>query len=96
MIRLVSSFAFAAVLAAATPALAQTQPQPQPQPQQSAASTKAANADPIICEKQEEIGTRLVAHKICHTRSQWAQIHGEDRSMLEHTQQQRTLDGNGH
>lgn len=94
MIRLVSSFAFAAILAAATPALAQTQAQPQPQ--QSAAATKAPDADPVICEKQEEIGTRLVAHKICHTRSQWAQIHGEDRSMLEHTQQQRVLDGNGH
>jgi invasion protein IalB len=89
-----SSFAFAAILTAATPAFAQTPAQPQPQP--NAAATKVPDADPVICEKQEEIGTRLVAHKICHTRSQWAQIHGEDRSMLEHTQQQRTLDGNGH
>lgn len=96
MIRSVSSFAFAAILAGATPALAQTQAQPQPQPQQSAAATKAPAADPVICEKEEEIGTRLVAHKICHTRSQWAQIHGDERSALEHTQQQRVMDGNGH
>lgn len=92
MIRLVSSFAFAAILAAATPAVAQTQAQPQPQP----AAAKVSDANQVICEKQEEIGTRLAARKVCHTRSEWAQIRGDDRSLLEHTQQERSLDGNGH
>ncbi len=94
MKQMVSGIAFAAILAAGAPAVAQVQPQPQPQPQ--AASAKASTADPVICEKEDAIGTRLVAHKVCHTRSQWAQIHGDDRSALEHTQQQRTMDGNGH
>lgn len=83
----------AALSATAAPAIAQTQPAAPAQQQQAA---KSAYADQMVCETEEEIGSRLASHKICHTRSQWAQIHQDERSNTEHTQMQRTMDMNGH
>lgn len=76
----------------AAPTFAQTQPAPAQQPQ----TAKTAYADQVVCETQEETGSRLASHKICHTRSQWAQIHQDQRDTTEHTQMQRTMDLNGH
>jgi invasion protein IalB len=87
--QIVSGFAFAVILGAAAPAVAQTQPQPQPQ--QRVATAKAAGADQVICETQEEIGSRLSAHKVCRTRAQWQQLRLDDRSATERTQTQRSM-----
>lgn len=76
----------------AVPGLAQTQPAAPAQQQ----TAKPAYADQMVCETQEEIGSRLSTHKICHTRSQWAQIHQDERSQTEHTQMQRTMINPGH
>jgi hypothetical protein len=70
----------------AVPAIAQSQPQSQQQQ-----VTKVADADQVICEKQEETGSRLSAHKVCHTRSQWDQMRRDDRSATEHVQEQRAM-----
>lgn len=86
-------FGLVCVLASTTaiPAIAQTVAAPQ-QPQ----AAKPGYADQVVCETQDETGSRLAAHKICHTRSQWALIHQDQRDQTEHTQMQRSLDNNGH
>ena len=79
---------------AASPATAQSQPQ---QPTQTAPSTnpKATASDPVICEKEEIIGSRLATHKICMTRSQWEDARSQDRMNLEKTQTQRGMEASG-
>jgi hypothetical protein len=83
-----------AVLAfsAATPAVADSQAQPQPQPQASQANAP----DQVICEREQDTGSRITGHKICHTRTQWAQIRRDDRDSTEQTQRERPMDYNGH
>ena len=83
----------AALSITGAPTVAQTQPAA-PTPQQQAA--RQAYADQVVCESEEEVGSRLASHKICHTRSQWAQIHQDQRGNTEHIQTQRTMDMNGH
>ena len=83
---LLSAMIIAGTVAAA-PAVAQSQPQSQQQQQVS----KAAGADQVICEKEEETGSRLTSHKVCHTRSQWDQLRRDDRSATEHIQSERPL-----
>ena len=39
----------------------------------SAPAQVAAKSDPVICEWEEDIGTRLGNHKVCMTKSQWQQ-----------------------
>ena len=92
----VLGFAFIASLAVAAPAMGQSQAQPQAQPQPQQAAATAGSADEVVCEREQEIGSRLSSHKICHTRSQWQQLRLSDRSATEHVQSQRTMDGNGH
>ena len=54
-------------------------------------SSQTGPADQVICERQEDTGSRLSSHKICHTRSQWAEIRRDDRSDVERAQSQRAL-----
>ena len=78
-------FATAALLCVGSGAVAQTQSQT---PTQSAAKASSAD-DPVVCVKEEDTGSRLSAHKECHTRSEWVQIKRETRTTVEHTQQMR-------
>ena len=80
------------VFAAAVPGLAQVQPKPQTQ---APTSDKPFRPDQVICERQEDTGSRLTGRKVCRTRSQWAQIRQDERSSVERIQQQRTMDQNG-
>lgn len=80
-------FACATLFIAAAPAFAQNQPQARPQ--QTAA--KPIAADQVICEKEEDTGSRLSSHKVCHTRSQWEQLRHDDRSNIERAQEQRGM-----
>jgi invasion protein IalB len=63
--------------------------------QQNTPSGTATNAgktlDPneVICEKQEEIGSRLATKRTCMTRSQWADQKSQDRQEIEKVQTQR-------
>ena len=56
------------------------------------ASAQAQSANPgksqIICEQEETIGSRLGAHKVCHTAAEWQLIKSESRESLEKYQQQ--------
>lgn len=87
-----SAFVSALLLSAGTAVAAQMPPATQSQ----VAQNRANGADQVICEKQEDTGTRLGSHKICHTRSQWEQMRRDDRSATEHVQMQRSMDQNGH
>lgn len=71
------------MLLSAAPALAQTQA---PQP------SKPSKTDPnrIVCEKVEQIGSRLATKRICMTAAQWAEKRRMDREDLEATQQKST------
>lgn len=74
---------------AATPAVAGPQTQAPAQPQ----ATQSNAPDQVICEREQDTGSRVTGHKICHTRSQWAQIQRDDRETTEQTQRNRPLDG---
>ena len=69
----------------AAPAFSQTA---QPT-QQSAKNVKDPNQ--IICQKEEDTGSRLSAHKVCKTRAQWAADRQGDRMEIERVQVQRGI-----
>lgn len=68
---------------AAAPAFAQDQQQQQQQ------ARKTANPDEVVCEKQQETGSRLSSQRVCMTRSQWAEQRRVDRQEIEKAQVQR-------
>jgi hypothetical protein len=89
MIRMVI-IASAAVIS--TQAFAQSAPTPMTAP---TAATAANSADDkIVCEKEEQIGSRLGARKVCMTVKQWAEQRRIEREQVEKFQQQNTAPGN--
>lgn len=78
---------------AASAQTSQAQP-PQPQPQQQAANAQHDPANDVVCERQQDTGTRLSSHKICHTRAQWQQLRYDDRDAIEKIQRERPMNGN--
>jgi hypothetical protein len=77
----------ASLLIGAAPALAQSA-----QPAQGEQTAKPAK-DPneVICERQEEIGSRLSTQKVCKTRAEWAEERRQGRMDLDKQQTQRDL-----
>jgi hypothetical protein len=73
------------LLIGSVPAFAQTAPAQQQQ--QSAKADKDPNE--VVCEKQEETGSRLVSQRVCMTRSQWAEQRRMNRQDVEKIQVQR-------
>ena len=71
----------AAVSIAASPAVAQTAPAPQTDQ-----AKKAKDPNEIVCERQNELGSRLAAVKVCHTRAEWADLRHQDRQMVDKAQ----------
>lgn len=47
----------------------------------------------LICEKEDSLGSRLNAQKICLTKSQWEERRREQRETLEKFQRQQTSVG---
>ncbi|HEU4809815.1 MAG TPA: hypothetical protein VFS69_04065, partial [Sphingomicrobium sp.] len=45
-----------------------------------------SDADKIVCQKEEKIGTRLGAKKVCMTVAEWEARKAADRDQLERTQ----------
>lgn len=74
---------FVAMLAVSTsaPLLAQDQPAPK----------KTRDPGEIICERQEEIGSRLGGQKVCKTRAEWAEERRLSRQDIDKAQTQRDL-----
>ena len=62
------------------------------QPAQPAQTAKPAkNPNEVICEKQEEIGTRLATQRVCKTRAEWAEERRTNRMDVEKVQVQRDI-----
>lgn len=57
----------------------------------SAPATTAKTLDPneMVCERQQEPGSRLAAAKVCHTRAEWADLKSQDRQDIDKAQTQR-------
>ena len=72
---------------ASAPAFAQSQPQQQ----QQQSSKKVPDPNEVVCEKQQDTGSRLAAHRICMTRSQWAEQRRLDRQDVEKAQMQTPI-----
>jgi len=70
----VGLFAISAALSAAAPA-----------------ADKDSKKDPnrMICEKQEELGSRLSTKRVCHTAAEWEVIRQEARQNLDRIQTNR-------
>jgi hypothetical protein len=79
------------MIAIAAPVGAQTSAPAQP------GAPAASKDDPnrIVCEKEEVIGSRLAAKKICLTAAQWQEQKARHREQLEKFQQQNTSTGPG-
>ena len=63
------------------PAVVAARPQP--------GDVRGSNPAEIVCEKVEEIGSRLASKRICLSRAEWAQRRKDDRDTVERAQQQR-------
>lgn len=61
------------------------------QPTQQATTKPAKDPNEVVCERQEEIGTRLGSQKICKTRAEWAEERRSNRQDVEKIQTQRDL-----
>jgi invasion protein IalB len=59
------------------------------------ADTPATRAKPaldlnqVVCEREQDTGSRLTAHKVCMTRSQWAEQRRLNRLDVDKIQTQR-------
>lgn len=75
----------AGCLIVAAPALSQnTGPAPAPAKSSSPAKPK------LICETEQDIGSRLGRKRVCHTAEQWQQMKAESRDAIDKYQQQAT------
>ena len=63
----------------------------QQQPTQQQTARKAVDLNEVICEKQEETGSRLSSKRVCMTRSQWAEQRRLNRLDVDKSQMQRDL-----
>jgi len=66
----------------ATPALSQVAPAQQQ-------SAKTLDPNEVVCEKQQEIGSRIASKRVCKTRAQWAEQRRVDRLEIDRVQTRR-------
>jgi invasion protein IalB len=62
------------------------------QQEQQPAAKKVLDPNEVVCERQQETGSRLAAKRVCMTRSEWAEQRRQDRMVIEKIQTQRDLD----
>ena len=63
--------------------------------QQQPTDKKVRDPNEVICERQEEIGSRLGGTKVCKTRAEWAEERRLSRQDIDKVQTQRgTAGGN--
>jgi len=68
------------------PAVAEpAQTPPTAQPDQ---TKKTKDPNEMICERQQDPGSRLASAKVCHTRAEWADLRHQDREMIDRAQTQ--------
>lgn len=56
-----------------------------------ASSKMTRDPNEIVCERQEEIGSRLGGERVCKTRAQWAEERRVSRQDIDKAQTQRDL-----
>lgn len=86
MVLRLALFAVAAASIATSTAIAQTNPSATAQAANPAKQAKDPNE--VVCEKQQDPGSRLVSAKVCHTRAEWADLRHQDRQMIDRAQTQ--------
>jgi hypothetical protein len=79
----------AAGLVMAAPAAAQTAPA-DPATSSAPATQQVKDPNRIICERQEEIGSRLGGKKICKTAQEWQDSRQQTRDTVDDWQRQFT------
>lgn len=84
---IVSATALVLTPVASAPAFAQSQTQQQ----QQQSGKKVPDPNEVVCEKQQDTGSRLAAHRVCMTRSQWAEQRRLDRQDVDKAQTQAPL-----
>jgi hypothetical protein len=73
----------AAAIVSGAPALAQKDTRP----------ANARDPNEVVCEKQEVLGSRVAAKKVCMTRAEWAERRRLDRQELDRVQVARGAKG---
>lgn len=58
--------------------------------------TNKKDPNEIVCERQEEIGSRLSSVRVCKTRAQWAEDRRLTRQEIEQVQTQRGCHDTNH
>ena len=87
--KLRSGLYLSALLLASSGAYAQSAPQgAAPANSATTAGKPALDPNEVICERQEQLGSRLSGKRICMTRSQWADQKIQDRQATEKAQTQ--------
>ena len=88
-----SKFAFfaATALIVPSPVLAQIvfdDTPPPPQTAQMKNGKAKSDADKVVCQSQDTLGSRLEAHQVCMTVQQWQQYQAENRQKTQDLQGQ--------
>jgi hypothetical protein len=85
---MIKAFVIVSTILIASPALAQTT-----QPNSAQAQAQAPAKPKVICEKQEQLGTRLGGVKVCHTKEEWDALRAQAREDLEQNQRMNSSTG---
>jgi|KBSSwiStaDraftv2_1062776.scaffolds.fasta_scaffold01249_17 hypothetical protein len=54
------------------------------------AQTTAPNKSALICENEEDTGSRVSRKRVCHTAEEWQSLKAQSRDAIEKYQQQAT------
>ena len=50
---------------------------------------KAPDPNEVVCEKQQDVSSRLVVRRVCMTRAEWAEQRRQDRMEIDRVQTQQ-------
>ena len=81
----------AAVLGLSSPAIAQSTQPAQPGQAQQQGTKPARDPNEIVCERQQQLGSRLATERVCKTRAEWAEERRAQRMDVDKAQMQRDL-----
>jgi hypothetical protein len=80
-------FLLAAAVIAAPAAAQTTTAAPPAQPAPIVVNSQRSDVDKLVCQRQDEIGSRLNAKKVCMTVKEWQEFRSQNRESLERWQQ---------
>ena len=78
----------AAALGLSAPAFAQSAQPAQPQQQ---GAKQARDPNEIVCERHQQLGSRIASARVCKTRAEWAEERRTQRQDIDKAQMQRAL-----